>query len=63
METIPILGDIESLTIVGLLASLMLFFMLRYFSKQRQYEDCLKEKSATPSPPIEEKETGTRIVP
>jgi len=45
METVPILGDIETLSIVGLLASLMLFFMLRYFSKARQYEDCLENKS------------------
>jgi hypothetical protein len=48
METVPILGDIETLSIVGLLASLMLFFMLRYFSKARQYEDCLESKHKEP---------------
>lgn len=50
METVPILGNFETLGVVGILATLMLFFMRIYFSKAQQFEDCLKEKSQPPPP-------------
>ena len=51
---IPVIGSVETLGIVGILATLMLFFMRLYFSKAREYEDCLKEKALPPppSPPL-----------
>lgn len=45
METVPILGNFETLGVVGILATMMLFFMRIYFSKASQYEKCLEEKS------------------
>ena len=52
---IPVIGNFETLGVVGILATLMLFFMRLYFSKAREFEDCLKEKAVPPppSPPIE----------
>lgn len=53
---VPIIGNIETMGIVGILSILMLFFMRLYFSKAREFEDCLKEKSIAPppSPPLED---------
>jgi hypothetical protein len=53
---VPLIGNIETMGIVSILSLLMLFFMRLYFSKLREFEDCLKEKALPPppSPPIED---------
>lgn len=51
---VPVIGNIETIGVVSILATLMLFFMRLYFSKAREFEDCLKEKAQPPppSPPL-----------